>query len=85
MSRPLAPKSQLLFLGLRKCQPASGLGNMQKDSNQNFSTVPWGLVTLVRDLDLLAKSLRPTFRAVGVGATPLSFDLSALKPLELTC
>jgi hypothetical protein len=39
---------------------------VQKDSDQNFSTVPWGLVTLVRDLDHLAKSLRPPFRAAGV-------------------
>lgn len=71
MSRLLAPKSQLLLLSLRKGQP----GNLQKDLDQNFSTVPWGLVTLVRDLDHLAKFLRLTLQCCLEPGAPQSFDL----------
>lgn len=71
MSRPLAPKSELLLLSLRKGQPE----NLQKNLDQNFSTVPRGLVTLVRDLDHLAKSLRLTLQCCLEPGAPQSFDL----------
>lgn len=72
LSQPVyvyTPGSQDTFTKSEK-GPAREPGSLQKYSHQNFSTVPWGLVTLVRALDLLAESLRPTFSAAGGRGVP---------------